>query len=107
MNFIQKRDQKITQIDGTLKERNSNYGSFETESEIAMKIKFILRSAPNWTNLRAFQQHALDAIVMKMARAVNGNATYADTYHDIAGYAALVEKILNEDPLHSKVQTPV
>ena len=38
---------------------------------------------------------ALDMICNKMARIVNGDPNYIDNWHDIAGYATLVEQELN------------
>ena len=35
-------------------------------------------------------------ILHKIARAVTGDAFYADTWHDIAGYALLIEKYIED-----------
>jgi hypothetical protein len=38
------------------------------------------------------QREALDMILHKIARIVNGNPNETDHWHDIAGYATLVEQ---------------
>ena len=35
-------------------------------------------------------------ILHKLARILNGDPNYVDSWHDIAGYAILVEDIINE-----------
>jgi hypothetical protein len=41
------------------------------------------------------QQEALDMICHKIGRIINGDPDYADSWHDIAGYAQLVADRLN------------
>lgn len=41
------------------------------------------------------QQEALDMIFHKVGRIVNGDPDYADSWHDIAGYAKLIDDRLN------------
>ena len=41
-------------------------------------------------SLKADQQEALEMILHKIARIVNGDPDYADSWVDIAGYAKLV-----------------
>jgi hypothetical protein len=42
------------------------------------------------------QREALEMIAHKIARIVNGDPNYADSWLDIAGYAQLVADRLNE-----------
>jgi hypothetical protein len=44
----------------------------------------------NWFNLNYDQREALDMICSKMARIMNGDPNYVDSWEDIAGYATLV-----------------
>ena len=39
-------------------------------------------------------RESLEMVAHKVARILNGNPTNVDSWHDIAGYAALVEKRL-------------
>jgi len=44
----------------------------------------------------ADMREALEMILHKIARILNGNPNYADSWQDIAGYAQLIVKRLNE-----------
>jgi hypothetical protein len=45
----------------------------------------------------ADQREALDMIAHKIARIINGDPDYADSWVDIAGYATLVSERLKDD----------
>lgn len=76
-------------IDDTLDERNTRYGRFDEQSNIADKIKTALRGR-GWHLMAPDQKEALDHIAVKMSRIVNGDPDYFDSWHDIEGYAKLV-----------------
>lgn len=84
-------------VDDTLKERGNRYGTFSGHAEISIVLKkFIERNLKSRNKeLPAYQQEALDMICHKIARIINGDNNYADSWHDIAGYAKLVDDILN------------
>jgi hypothetical protein len=42
-------------------------------------------------------QESLDMICHKMARILNGNPYHFDSWHDIIGYARLIESELDKD----------
>ena len=52
-------------------------------------------NASNHEHMTDDQVIALDMICNKMARIVNGDPSYIDNWHDISGYATLVEQELN------------
>lgn len=80
-------------VEKTLEERGSRYGSFEQHSIITQAIKEGMRIFPNrWDNMPPIVKQCFEVIADKMARAINGDEFYVDNYHDIAGYATLVEK---------------
>ena len=58
-------------------------------------LQEILRDAKNHEHMTDDQVIALDMICNKMARIVNGDPNYIDNWHDICGYATLVEQELN------------
>jgi len=77
----------------TLDERGSKYGPFHDQAGISQALKDVVY-ATLWQRekrLAPDQMEALDMILHKVARIVNGDADYADSWHDIAGYAQLVE----------------
>ncbi len=78
-------------IDSTLKERGSRYGEYKDNARVAQEIKRVMKSGTNSGDLRDIQREALEVIAAKIARIVNGDPDYIDNWHDIAGYARLVE----------------
>jgi hypothetical protein len=81
----------MTDINETLKQRGQRYGTFVENAATAQNLKNVLRSSDNWTWLDYDMQQALDVICDKASRILSGDPTYADNWHDIAGYAKLVE----------------
>lgn len=84
-------------IEVTLAERGARYGEFRHHASIAQGLKDVMRNTAGWERLAPDQREALEMIAHKIARALNGNPDFVDTYHDIAGYALLVEQRLNEE----------
>lgn len=87
----------MSTIDKTLNERGTRYGAFEDNAEITQHLKHVMRQHPGWGDLSLSQAEALEMIVHKIGRILNGNPNYIDSWHDIAGYACLVEKNLQRD----------
>ena len=85
-------------INATLEERGKKYGEFKDHAHISQRLKHIIN-----VNLRDrgksldYDQHeALEMICHKIARIINGDPDYADSWVDIAGYATLVANRLEE-----------
>lgn len=89
----------MTDIKQTLQERGSTYGDFEGQAEItqAMKNMFTYYANLRGKKLANDQKEALDMIASKIARILNGDPDYDDSWHDIAGYASLVANRLRRD----------
>lgn len=87
----------MTDISNTLNARNERYGSFSGQAAITQALKNLMRQSPRWNDLDSDMAEALDMIQHKIARILNGDPRYADSWHDIAGYATLVDKRLNGD----------
>jgi len=87
----------MTDVSSTLAERGSRYGKFIDHSKIAQGIQDVLRAAPNWDTLESDMKQALTVIADKMARILNGDSRYLDNWHDIQGYARLVEARVHEE----------
>ena len=94
------RQGKPSGIETTLAERGSRYGVFLGHGHIAQELKTCIRFhlVARDKKLQYDQQEALDMICHKIARIINGDPDYADSWHDIAGYATLVENRLNGKP---------
>ena len=81
----------------TLEQRGNRYGPFDTHAAITQGIKEIMWSTKNWRIMSADQREALDMIAHKIGRILNGDPDYADSWHDIAGYATLVDNRLTAE----------
>lgn len=82
-------EKSITDI---LTERGDRYGLFVHHAQLSQKLKVIVSDGllQRGKTLADDQQEALDMICHKIARVINGDADYADSWVDIAGYAQLV-----------------
>lgn len=78
-------------IEQTLAERGARYGAFKDHAAIAQDLQDDMRAAPGWKLLAPDQKQALSVIADKIARMLNGDPDYLDNWHDIIGYAKLVE----------------
>lgn len=74
----------------TLGARSSNYGSYNSHERITQNIKNAMRDSPNWTYLTDDKKEALEMVATKIARILNGDPEYHDSWHDIIGYVTLV-----------------
>jgi len=83
-------------IDNTLEERGKNYGDFIGHAVITQEIKRAMKHGANWNIMEEDQREALEMIAHKIGRIINGNPNYADSWHDISGYARLVEVTLED-----------
>lgn len=84
-------------VQETLAERGSRYGDFFDNAGISQTLQAVMRSAPSYNNMSPVQVEGLTAIFQKIARILNGDPNYADNWHDIQGYAKLVEDRLPKD----------
>lgn len=75
----------------TLQERGSRYGDFTDHAKISQSLQDAMREQQGWLRLSAIQKQALTVIADKVARILSGDPNYADNWHDIQGYAKLVE----------------
>ena len=80
-------------VENTLAERGKRYGDFADHAAIAQAVQDSMRlTRPNgWERLNDMQRQALTVIADKIARILSGDPNYADNWHDIQGYAKLVE----------------
>lgn len=77
-------------IEDTLAERGSRYGDFTDHAAVAQDLQDTMRDH-GWKRLSFVQKQALTVIADKIARILTGDPNYADNWHDIQGYAKLVE----------------
>ena len=86
---------KVSNTEETLKQRGNNYGSFQKGAYTMQRLKETVRCNDGYDKLGLPQREAIDMILHKIGRIVNGNPNHVDSWHDIAGYAKLIENFLN------------
>lgn len=98
----------MTDLQITLDERGARYGDFSDHAAIAQQLQDVMRGfrlarmLPDmmveertpWNDLSPVARQALTVIADKIARILSGDPNYADNWHDIQGYARLVEERL-------------
>lgn len=76
----------------TLTQRQATHGDFKETARVIQDIKLGLTQTTNWSTLSDAHKEALEMIVHKIGRILNGDPNHADSWHDIAGYATLGER---------------
>jgi hypothetical protein len=86
-------------IEATLAERQSTYGNFEDVAFVTENIMSVLGQVRvnGLSELPNTHRMALYMIASKMARIVNGDFNHFDSWHDIGGYAKLIEDLIKEN----------
>ena len=80
-------------LDKTLEERGSRYGSFMEHARLTQELKKLIfdsMSPQRHQSLEPDQREAIDMICHKLGRIGAGDPHYSDSWLDIAGYAKLV-----------------
>jgi hypothetical protein len=93
-------DAPQTSVNSTLSERQSSHGDFMHNGRIMQQLKNDARATTGWAKLQPHQAEAIDMILHKIGRILCGNPDFADHWHDIAGYATLVENIITKGVSH-------
>lgn len=78
-------------ITETLSERGSRYGEFHNHAAICQHLKDTVTGTTGWQLMTPVERQGLEVILDKIARMCNGDPHYIDNWHDIQGYARLVE----------------
>ena len=79
-------------LDAVLAERGQRYGTFSGHALVAQALKDVIRCelGSRGKFLDPDQIEALEMIAHKIARIVNGDPDYIESWRDVAGYAQLV-----------------
>lgn len=85
-------------IEEVLNQRQATYGSFTKNAEVSQMLKYFMTQGTNYKQMPVPHREALEMIVHKIARIVNGDPNYIDNWIDICGYSQLViEEIKSYD----------
>lgn len=87
-------------IEEVLNQRQATYGSFTKNAEVSQMLKYFMTQGTNYKQMPVAHREALEMIVHKIARIVNGDPNYIDNWIDMCGYSQLViEEIMSyEEP---------
>jgi hypothetical protein len=88
----------MSTVEDTLAERGGRYGDFSIHARIAQQLQDVMRNGEGWHRLNNVQKQALTVIADKTGRILAGDPNYADNWHDIQGYAKLVEDRIPKMP---------
>jgi len=86
-----RKEQNMSELNNTLKTRADRYGDFKDVAQISQDFMVVARGTSGWFRMDDTQREGTTLILHKLARALSGDPNYADNWHDIAGYAKLVE----------------
>ncbi len=86
-----------TSIEKTLEGRDRTHGDFKTQARFAEKLRGECEETGEFYKIPADMRYAISMILMKISRIVHGKPFVKDHWHDIAGYATLVERELSDD----------
>lgn len=75
-------------------ERGTTHGSFADNARISQELKAVIHCENAY--MTAVQREAVDMICMKLSRIASGHADFKDHWDDIAGYAHLALKDLED-----------
>ena len=86
-------------MDQVLDSRAKDYGKFIEGAEIMQLLKRLVHNyiEDRGTPLAFDQREAIDMIIHKLGRIINGNPDKVDHWVDVAGYATLVADRLQGD----------
>lgn len=101
------KDNEMTKIAKILIERGKRYGKFVDHAMYSQALKQMWCDSPGYVRSTISQREAMDMIMHKIARIMNGDPNYADSWQDIAGYAQLVVDILEEQASDEEVSLQI
>jgi len=81
-----------------LDERKRTHGSFIVNSRVSQGLKDVIRKEPLYAELDIIHREALDHIFGKIGRIMAGDPRFIDAWRDVAGYASLIVKELEQTP---------
>jgi len=80
-----------------LQDREKTHGSFAKNAQLSQNLKNFFRTQNGTKNMTDVQKESLDMIALKLSRILSGNHTAKEHWDDIAGYATLVSKYLQNE----------
>jgi hypothetical protein len=85
----------VSSVAATLAQRQNVHGDFSDNSLATQRCMDALMLCPSWHEMSPSAKTATFLIIQKLSRAASGNPWHSDHWHDIQGYAKLVEDRLS------------
>lgn len=76
-------------IEDKLKERAGSHGNFTFVAATSQRFKEIARKGKSWSTMSDREKEAVDQMLHKITRIVEGDSSFPDHWHDILGYSTL------------------
>lgn len=89
-------------VEEVLDARGKTHGRFEDHAWMAQELKGQMRGGVRWPSLTPAQQEALEMVASKIGRILAGDPNEPDHWRDIAGYAILVARGLEDCELRAR-----
>lgn len=81
----------------TLDQREKTHGLYINVSYVSQSLKIAMQLGKTWDLMMPEQRESLEMIANKIGRILSGNHNFIDHWHDIAGYAMLIAKELEQN----------
>lgn len=88
------KGKEAVDVEAILEQRGEEYGEYSDIASVAQGLKINARAAVGYNRLSYDQAEAVDMVLHKLARILNGNPNHRDSWQDMIGYLKLVEERL-------------
>lgn len=82
----------MSDVSETLNNRQATHGDYHEQAELFDALLKTAQTGPKFHQLTSQERGGLVMILQKASRILSGNPHEPDHWHDIAGYATLVER---------------
>jgi hypothetical protein len=86
---VEERAMPANSPEALTNERKNQHGDWRKQAMCAGRLKQVAEDSTNYPMLAHYQREALDMILTKVSRILEGDPAHADHWDDIAGYAFL------------------
>lgn len=97
----------MSDVNETIKQRFSVHGDYTTAATFKDRLISQCSELPNWKKLGPDGRETVRMIVEKLGRIMLGDCDFPDHWHDIAGYATLMERSLESRPGPGQIEIPL
>lgn len=94
-------------VEETIKQRFSVHGDYANAATFKDRVISQCTELPNWKKLGPSGRETVRMIVEKLGRIMFGDCGFPDHWHDIAGYATLMERVLESRPGPDRIEIPL